>query len=163
MPSCSHRQRGFTLIELMVVVGVIGVILAVAVPIYRGHKKSACDTQAANDLQGVITAITKVDSELNGCTIREIDWTQAGILESLVGYHGWGGTSVKCDVQVVVVAPAPGTIRMYANRGTGDITYAYIISSGTKQTLHETTTGGRPYDAHQCFKATEAEAHISCP
>ncbi|MGO9119033.1 MAG: Tfp pilus assembly protein FimT/FimU, partial [Desulfomonilaceae bacterium] len=45
-----RNAKGFTLIELMVVVAIIGIILAIAIPYYVGYKRAACDRAASADL-----------------------------------------------------------------------------------------------------------------
>lgn len=44
--SCSNKQTGFTLIELMIVVAIIGVISAIAFPSYNSYMKKARRTDA---------------------------------------------------------------------------------------------------------------------
>jgi len=50
-------QQGFTLIELMIVVAIIGILAAVALPAYQSYTASAKYTEVINASTGVKTAI----------------------------------------------------------------------------------------------------------
>ncbi|HKI75225.1 MAG TPA: type IV pilin protein [Pseudomonadales bacterium] len=45
------KSRGYTLIELMVVVAIVGIIAAIAYPSYQGYIKSTYQAQAVADLK----------------------------------------------------------------------------------------------------------------
>ncbi|WP_444889647.1 pilin [Microbulbifer sp. DLAB2-AA] len=49
------KQQGFTLIELMIVVAIIGILAAVAIPAYREYLTSAHGSAAMKSVQGHIT------------------------------------------------------------------------------------------------------------
>lgn len=48
------RDEGFTLIELMVVVMIIAVLIAIAIPSFLGFRKSAQDRSAQSDIRNVL-------------------------------------------------------------------------------------------------------------
>ncbi|MGE8152206.1 type II secretion system major pseudopilin GspG [Pseudomonas vancouverensis] len=52
-----HRQRGFTLIEIMVVVVIIGVLGAIVVPQFMSRPDQAKVTAAKIDIQAISTAL----------------------------------------------------------------------------------------------------------
>jgi type IV pilus assembly protein PilA len=50
------RDEGFTLIELMVVVLIIAILIAIAIPSFLGFRKNAQDRSAQADLRSVLLA-----------------------------------------------------------------------------------------------------------
>src|SRR4051794_32077704 len=61
------QDEGFTLIELLVVVVIIGVLVAIAVPVYLNYRKGAADKSAQSDVRGAISAIEQYYTD-NGNT-----------------------------------------------------------------------------------------------
>ena len=58
-------DQGFTLIELLVVVVIIGVLVAIAVPVYLNYRKGAADKSAQSDVRGSISAIEQYYTDNN--------------------------------------------------------------------------------------------------
>jgi len=59
------EDEGFTLIELLVVVVIIGVLVAIAVPVYLNYRKGAADKSAQSDARGAISAIEQFYTDNN--------------------------------------------------------------------------------------------------
>lgn len=51
------RSAGFTLIELMIAVAIIGILAAIAIPWYQNTKNKASDKSAQSDVRNLMTEV----------------------------------------------------------------------------------------------------------
>ena len=51
-----EREGGFTLIELLVVIIIIGILAAIAIPVFLNQRKKGYDAQAKSDVRNAATA-----------------------------------------------------------------------------------------------------------
>jgi type IV pilus assembly protein PilA len=89
-------QQGFTLIELMIVVAIIGILAAVALPAYQDYTKKAKVSELILAASGCRTSITEV--------------YQSGSASAAPGANGWG-----CEVTAGSGSKYVGKVETTAN------------------------------------------------
>jgi type IV pilus assembly protein PilA len=118
------RKTGFTLIELMIVVAIIGILAAIAIPNFLKFQCRSKQSEAKTNLSGIFTAEKSFFGEFNtyGTDLVSVNWQPDGSplyvygftntypAGSIVGLPSYSGARNSTD-DASVIAPGGGSAR----------------------------------------------------
>ena len=116
-------EKGFTLIELLVVVIIIGILAAIAIPVYIGVQNNAKDSATKSDVENAKTAVVAYYTDKGA---YPLDLTSL----SSYGYPGVSGgttetlTFTSSTTSFCIGAVSPTTATFHATDSSGVTTGA---------------------------------------
>jgi type IV pilus assembly protein PilA len=128
------KDDGFTLIELLVVVVIIGVLVAIAVPVYLNYRQGAADKSAQSDVRGAISTVEQWYTDNSNTYPATPTGTVKTASFNLGGATGQIGLVTLSDKTTMVYVAPTATVTTYrlcaTNTGGSGKYYLYDSALG---------------------------------
>jgi len=145
----AQLQKGFTLIELMIVVAIIGILAAIAIPQYQDYTARAQGSEACTLLGGLKTPIAEYAATngapptlgtANGDNLAATDYTTDGdYVASIAGtVTGTVGTYKATMSTGIAAAISGGAVNMTFDAATGKFDFADGAANSKDMTNYAT-------------------------
>ncbi|WP_019874589.1 type II secretion system protein [Sporichthya polymorpha] len=137
-----ENDKGFTLIELLVVIVIIGILAAVAIPIFLNQRKKAADASVKSDVRSVATALETAFTDNAAYPAAGTGATELGTLPVAGGTLSVAGEQVRLSPNNTVAevrynaAAASATafcVRIVSSKGSNATGFVWRSDAGGLQ------------------------------
>ena len=124
-------QKGFSLVELMVVVAIIGILASIAIPSYQKFQRRARQTEAKTTLSGIYTAQTAFIAEyaLGTPNLLQMGFTPGGQVSYLAGFDNSVGTNGTIGTLNINLKARPTGYNGPASKEVQDVTTFHVCDT----------------------------------